>query len=173
MKKIILSVLLLIIPFPTFCEEVTILTTQNSPPNSFYIDGKLTGFAVEYMKAIQKAVGHTGNIKAQPRKRILTRALRKPNILLFSISRNENWENKFHWIANLTTERTKLWAKKENDSWIVMSKNGTSAKTVNQWKNAAAKLKEDGTLKKIAEKWVKYIKNTIGAETNVLYLWED
>ncbi len=264
MKKIILSVLLLIIPFPAFCEEVTILTTQDSPPTSFFIDGKLTGFAVEYTKAVQKAVGHTGNIEAQSGIRILTEASKKPNILLFSVSRNENRENKFHWIAHLTTRRNEFWAKKEftgsissiedakkvkgigvarggnrekllrdkgfanldrgtdelmnlkkllgdrfslifistveaysltsqlnipvdtikpvyvvfqNDSWIAMSKNGTSAETVNQWKNAAAKLKEDGTFKKIAEKWVKYLKDTIGVEimvkNNVLCFWKD
>ena len=264
MKQIIIVLFLISMPFTSFCGAVTILTTQNSPPTSLVIDGKLTGLAVEFTKAMQNAIGHKGVIKAQPGKRIIKQALKKPDILVFSLSRNQDRENKFHWIAHLTTRRTEFWAKKEfsgliqsladakevawigvtrggnrekllrdkgfinldqgtnelvnlkkllagrvslillstveaaslthqldaplsaikpvytvfeNDSWIAMSKNGTSKETVNRWKAAAEKLKKDGTFEKIALEWVDYLSDTVAAQTmvknNVLYLWKE
>ena len=64
-----------------------------------------------------------------------------------------------------------------NDSYIVMSKNGTSSETVKIWKNAAQQIKVDGTFKKIGEKWVRHIRETFGVETEVrddiLFFWKD
>ncbi len=64
-----------------------------------------------------------------------------------------------------------------NDSFIMMSKNGTSYETVKMWKNAAQQMKDDGTFKKIGEKWVKHIRDTFGVETEVrdsiLFFWKD
>lgn len=64
-----------------------------------------------------------------------------------------------------------------NDSYIMMSKNGTSAETVRMWKDAAQQIKDDGTFKKIGEKWVKHIRNTYGAEAevrdNILFFWKE
>ncbi len=64
-----------------------------------------------------------------------------------------------------------------NDSYIMMSKNGTSSETVKMWKNAAQQIKSDGTFNKIGEKWVKHIRDTFGVETevrdNILYFWKN
>jgi polar amino acid transport system substrate-binding protein len=64
-----------------------------------------------------------------------------------------------------------------NDSYIMMSKNGTSSETVKMWKNAAQQIKDDGTFKEIGEKWVKHIRDTFGVETevrdNILFFWKD
>ncbi len=65
----------------------------------------------------------------------------------------------------------------QNDSYLMMSKNGTPMETVQRWQKAAKKMKSDGTFKKIAEKWVDYIRNTYGVKTvvknNVLFFWKD
>ncbi len=64
-----------------------------------------------------------------------------------------------------------------NDSYIMMSKKGTSSETVKMWKNAAQQIKDDGTFRKIGEKWVKHIRDTFGVETevrdNILFFWKD
>ncbi len=64
-----------------------------------------------------------------------------------------------------------------NDSYVMMSKNGTSSETLRRWKNAEQQIKDDGTFKKIGEKWVKYIRDNYGVETevrdNILFFWKD
>ncbi|MCP4368370.1 MAG: ABC transporter substrate-binding protein [Deltaproteobacteria bacterium] len=64
-----------------------------------------------------------------------------------------------------------------NDSYVMMSKNGTSSETVKMWKNAAQQIKDDGTFKKIGDKWVKHIHRNYGVETevrdNVLFFWKE
>jgi len=61
-------------------------------------------------------------------------------------------------------------------SYIIMSKNGTSMGLVNQWKTAADDIKHDGTFKRIAEKWIRYIKKHNNFATHyadgALNLWK-
>ena len=64
-----------------------------------------------------------------------------------------------------------------NDSYIVMSKNGTPVETAIRWIKAARQLKDDGTFRKISEKWIRHIRKTYAIETevkdNVLVFWKD
>lgn len=63
-----------------------------------------------------------------------------------------------------------------NESYVVMSRNGTSSETVNKWKQAARQIKADGTFKKTGEKWVNHIRNNYGVETeitdDILFFWK-
>lgn len=51
---------------------------------------------------------------------------------------------------------------RKNASYIVMSKNGTTIEEVKKWQEAARAIKEDGTFKKISEKWIAIIKKEYG-----------
>ncbi len=65
----------------------------------------------------------------------------------------------------------------QNDSYIMMSKNGTPMSTVKKWQAAARNMKKDGTFGKIAEKWIKYMYDNYGLKTQhrngALYFWKD
>ncbi len=64
-----------------------------------------------------------------------------------------------------------------NESYAVMSKPGTPMETVRRWKLAAREMKEDGTFKRIGEKWVNNIKRDYGFQTEArdkaLFYWKD
>ncbi len=64
-----------------------------------------------------------------------------------------------------------------NESYAVMSKSGTPPETVKRWKEAAQQMKDDGTFKKIGEKWVKRIYHDYGLQTDArdkaLFFWKD
>lgn len=64
-----------------------------------------------------------------------------------------------------------------NDSYIVLSKNGTTPDTVQKWTEAALAMKADGTFKKIGDKWSAYIRENYGLETEirngVFYFWKE
>ena len=51
-----------------------------------------------------------------------------------------------------------IFSTKTVESYIIMSKNGTPVETVNQWVHAAQEIKKDGTYKRIALKWMNYLK---------------
>ncbi len=64
-----------------------------------------------------------------------------------------------------------------NESYAVMSKPGTPPETVKRWKRAGQQMKDDGSFKKIGEKWVKRIYHDYGLQTEArdeaLYFWKD
>lgn len=64
---------------------------------------------------------------------------------------------------------------KFTDAYIVMSK-GTPTSTVEKWQKAAKQMKQDGTFKRIAQKWMVYLKAHYGLETHIhdggLNLWK-
>ncbi len=57
-----------------------------------------------------------------------------------------------------------------------MSKS-TDEETVKKWQNAAQDLKDNGTFKKICDKWIKYMVKTYNLKTefknDVFYFWKD
>ena len=236
-------------------QEVSIFCDGGSAPTEYLDDnGELTGFSVDVVRELQKRVGHTGDIELVPWIRAYREALYRPNIVLFTASRNAEREEKFHWITQLTRREPTFFstadrslsiaslddaktlsgigvvrggnrerylqqldfnnldsaategqnlkkllsgridlvfmspvelaanAREEgmspkdfkavlpvysNDSYIIMSKNGTSAETIEKWKSAARAIKEDGTFANIAQKWIRKIASDYDLETEV------
>ncbi len=64
-----------------------------------------------------------------------------------------------------------------SQSYLAMSKNGTSEETVKQWQEAARQMKNDGTFDKLAENWAKYSHEKNGIEAEVkngaLHFWKE
>ena len=54
-----------------------------------------------------------------------------------------------------------------SQSYLAISKNGTSEEIIKQWKEAARQMKKYGTFARIAEKWAVYTRETIGIECEV------
>ena len=264
MKATILALVGLFISNLAYADELRIFCNEEPPTNFKSVDGHATGFTTDIVREIQKRVGNSSEIKIFPWKRIYTMALSEPNIVFFTVSRNPDREERFHWITQVTTRRSEFFglagsplkirsmddarqAEKigvmrggnrekylrdrgftnlesvgdegqnlrkllsgridlifmstleaatlankasipfnkleskftvySNDSYIAMSKSGTPAQTVESWKDAAKKIKDDGTFGKIGEKWVTYIRNNYGVDTeirdNVLFFWKD
>ncbi len=64
-----------------------------------------------------------------------------------------------------------------SQSYLAISKNGTSKKVVKQWQEAANQMKKDGKFKQIAKKWEAYSKINDGIESEVkngaLNFWKE
>ncbi len=64
-----------------------------------------------------------------------------------------------------------------SQSYLAMSKNGTSEETVKQWQDAVQQMKEDGTFDQLAEKWAAYTREKNGIECEVkdgaLNFWKE
>jgi len=64
------------------------------------------------VREIQKRIGDKSKIEEYPWARLYNMALREPDIVLFTASRNADRENKFHWISHITNRRSVFFAKK-------------------------------------------------------------
>ncbi len=94
--------------------EVTLLT-ENYPPLT-YLDGDIvTGYAAEIVDAMQKVM------KTDYKPTVLTwdnayqRALSEPNIVIFTMERTDDREDKFNWIGPLGVNKTYFFARANSE----------------------------------------------------------
>lgn len=112
-----LKKLLILIPFffctQTAAEQLQILTVDE-PPSS-YVDemGKVNGFAVDVVKAIQDELSDETPITVMPEIRVLKTASESPNVLLFGFSKTAEREEKYHMITLLLRKPWVLYAKND------------------------------------------------------------
>jgi polar amino acid transport system substrate-binding protein len=95
-----------------YADELRIWTLSEPPGNFVDENGEITGLSVDYVREIQQRIGNTDDIQMIPWTRIYQTALRKPNIVFFSVARTPEREDKFHWIALVMPKPWTLYAKK-------------------------------------------------------------
>ena len=95
-----------------YADELQIWTLSEPPGNFIDEHGEITGLSVDYVREIQEHIGNTDDMKMIPWTRIYQTALRKPNIVFFSVARTPEREDKFHWIALVMRKPWALYGKK-------------------------------------------------------------
>ncbi len=97
----------------TACADKLQIWTISEPPGNFTNDdGEITGLSVDYVHEIQRRIGNTEKIRMIPWKRLYHTALKRPNIVFFSVARTKEREDKFHWIALVMRKPWALYGKK-------------------------------------------------------------
>lgn len=79
------------------------IVTEYIPPYQFYDkDNQLTGLSVEVVRLLLKSVGNADNpIKVMPWPSAYDLALKKPNVMIFSIARSRKREKQFKWVGDI------------------------------------------------------------------------
>lgn len=82
--------------------ENILVLTEHSPPYQ-YLDSQKnpTGYAVELMRAVLKEAKLPQKITMTPWAHAYNQALKKKNVILFTIARSEEREDKFKWIGEV------------------------------------------------------------------------
>lgn len=78
--------------------------------------GNLTGYAVELVRSILLEAGLQNEILSAPWQRILVESEMKPEVLVFSLARTAEREEKFHWITPITQNAYSLFTHQSNQS---------------------------------------------------------
>ncbi len=86
--------------------------TEDSPPGSFSDNGKPAGFAVDIVREILKRRRQPDTIAIVPWSRGYALAQSGPNVGLFSASRLEQREDRFHWVGPLYSQTWVLYGRK-------------------------------------------------------------
>jgi polar amino acid transport system substrate-binding protein len=92
-------------------DEMHLYCNEEAPTNYKDADGALAGFTVDIVKELQRRTGSTNAIEITPWNRAFHEGRTKPNIVLFTASRNAEREEDFHWICHVTTRRSVLFGK--------------------------------------------------------------
>jgi polar amino acid transport system substrate-binding protein len=117
MKKIKKILCWMIVMFSTiiisaYAEELRIWGLSEPPGNFMNEHGEFVGLSVDIVREIQQRVGNTDKIEMLPWRRIYKTALKKPNIVFFSVARTLKREDKFHWITLMMRKPWAFYAKK-------------------------------------------------------------
>ena len=91
------------------------IITVIEPPSS-YLDshGRLTGYATDIVRALQKLTGDSTDIQLMPESRALLTASRQANVLLYGFSRTLERENDYHWIMPLARKKWVLYMRRDD-----------------------------------------------------------
>ncbi|MCG8619624.1 MAG: transporter substrate-binding domain-containing protein [Desulfobacterales bacterium] len=92
--------------------DLSILTLEEPPQNFTDSSGKLTGLSIDIVKEIQNRIGNKTPIKVYPWKRAYLKALKEPNVVLFTAARTPAREDRFHWITLVNRNAWQFFAKK-------------------------------------------------------------
>lgn len=80
--------------------ELTVVT-EDEHPIQYLENGKLTGPAYRFVNALLAETSHTAEIQVLPWSRAYKLALSQPNVLIFSIVRTPQREDKFFWVGQI------------------------------------------------------------------------
>ena len=111
MKYYPLLILFLLSTVPATAQELTIYT-ENNPPASYVVNGRLEGIAVEAVRKILHHLNQPDTIEIVPWARGYNLALKQPNVALFSTTRLPQREKLFKWVGPLYTQKWAFFKKK-------------------------------------------------------------
>ncbi len=101
---------------PRLSQALTILTEED-PPLNFSRNGQVTGLSAEIVQEMMRRMNVTAPIQVLPWARAYHLAQSQPEVLLFSLVRTPERENRFAWIGPLLT-----------DDWIFFARRGSNLK---------------------------------------------
>ena len=84
------------------------IVTEEVPPYSFTQNGKVTGVATEIVQAVLDRLNIHGHFTSLPWARAMRIARSQPNVLIYSIVRNDERETLFKWVGQLTSDKNYL-----------------------------------------------------------------
>jgi len=109
-KFIILILMIMTIQHSAFTTEIG--TIEEPPGNFMNENGEIVGLSVDFVKEIQRRIGDNTPIEIFPPARGIYNSLNKRNYLIFSLSRTEDRENKYHWISLVMRKPLVMFVKK-------------------------------------------------------------
>ena len=99
--------LLLVIVTPLQADELLIVT-ESLPPYNYKEEGEVRGVSTEVVQAVLEVLGIESQIRVYPWARAYQTALKRPNVLIYSISRTPQREDLFQWVGEVVPNNSYL-----------------------------------------------------------------
>ncbi|MCX4029458.1 transporter substrate-binding domain-containing protein [Endozoicomonas sp. SM1973] len=94
-------------------EAILQVVTEEFPPYNYTENHEITGMSTEVVKAVLAELKINADFRSYPWVRAYKTALTKPNVLIYSIGRNEKRENLFKWVGVVAPAKFYLFALKQ------------------------------------------------------------
>lgn len=91
------------------------VVTEQYPPFNYEQDGQVQGIATEIVQSVLNELNIETNIRVMRWSRAYRRAVRRANVLIYSIGRTSEREDQFHWIGVVAPFETYIYALKRRD----------------------------------------------------------
>ena len=88
--------------------------TEDYPPLSFKVGGKITGYGTEVVREILASLEIPANIRMAAWDNAYNMALINPNFVLYTMKRTPKRDELFYWIGPIGSNRTYFYAKKDS-----------------------------------------------------------
>jgi len=85
-------------------EKITVLTEEWAPFN-YLENNKPVGISVDIAKEMMKRTGISAEIEIVPWARAYTQAVTRENVMIFTIARTEEREDKFKWVGKVAEKK--------------------------------------------------------------------
>lgn len=95
-------------------ERMQVLAVEEPPASYTDEHGVVTGFAVDFLREIQRRVGNDDPVTTAPEARVYDSGLRGPNVVLLSFTRTPEREESFYWIARIIRKPWVFYARADN-----------------------------------------------------------
>ncbi|VXC80288.1 Amino acid ABC transporter substrate-binding protein [Pseudomonas sp. 8Z] len=105
---------LFLLPWPLYGSEPLRIVTEELPPYSMTVNGKLGGMATELVQAVLDEIGESTHIQVMPWARAYDTALNGHNVLIYSIARTPAREALFTWVEPIAAGNWKLYSLNPN-----------------------------------------------------------
>lgn len=113
MKALLITLFVFGIFSKVYANEKVIVMTENYPPYNYSNGNKVIGISTEKVEMIMKEAGLDYEIKIVPWSRAYTHSLKMDNVLIYTLTRTEDREEKFDWLAHLFTPKFYLYGRKD------------------------------------------------------------
>jgi polar amino acid transport system substrate-binding protein len=114
--------------------------TEEYPPYNFSKNGKITGLATEIVEEIMKDLRANSKIKMMKWSKAYNIIQKKPNQVLFVMTRTKERENLFEWVGPVAENKWVLFAKKDSKLEINSLEDAKKVKRIGTYKDDACEL---------------------------------
>jgi len=126
MKFLLSLIFITSISSTIYGQEVTIVT-EDFPPFNYMENDVMKGMSTEVVLAVLEEVGVKPNIKLLPWARAYRIATTEKNHIIYSIVRDQDREELFHWIGAIASYHTSLYKLKAREDIEIKSLNDAKA----------------------------------------------
>ena len=100
--------------------KLTVVTEEYPPYNYTNSAGKLQGIATELAQLLLQRTGFKdAQIQVLPWSKAYAIALKKPNTLIFTMTRSQRREDLFHWIGNISKQNIYLYQNRSREDIVL------------------------------------------------------
>jgi len=140
MKKLFAALFIFTILFANELQsklnKLQIIAEKDYPPITFMKNNKPTGLAVEVTEKIMKDLNLHKKIKLLPWARAYNMLLKKPNIVLFSVSRTAQRDKLFQWVGPIYSMESSIYVRRNSNIKIHSLEDAKKLKKIGTYRDS-------------------------------------